>query len=68
MLYSLSYESRGGTERRMFYAQDEEEARQIVRTYSESQNIPLEEIRLKTHPKGFHAGYRIYPPEEREKA
>ena len=68
MLYSLAYEARRGTERRMFYAQNGEEAQEIVRNYGESKNISLAEIRVKTHPRGFYMGSRFYPAKERKRA
>ncbi len=68
MLYSLVYEARGATERRMFYAQSEHEAQEIVQKYAESHNIPVKELKMRSHPNGFRAGSRFYPPEERKRA
>jgi hypothetical protein len=71
MLYSLSWQCRMGqsvgTERRMFYADNEEMAKKITQKYAERRNFPIDIFTITKHPRGFTVGHRFYPPEEPKK-
>ncbi len=67
MLYSLSYDDRGVTQRMMFYADSEEEAQESLELFARNKEMPVESIRLTAHPNGFRIRGRFYSGKERGK-
>lgn len=61
MLYSLNYTKNRRKERRLFYADSDEEAMCIVKAYAERNNLLEEYIRVEEHPKGFYIAGRLFP-------
>jgi hypothetical protein len=70
MLYSLSYTQNRRKERRLFYADTDEEALRRVREYAETHELLEEHIRVEYHPKGFYLERTLFPriiPAEQKK-
>ena len=70
MLYSLSYTQNRRKERRLFYAENDEEALCRVKEYAEKHELLEEYIRLECHPKGFYLESKLFPriiPAEQQK-
>ena len=70
MFYSLSYTQNRRKERRLFYADNDEEALRKVREYAETHELLEEYIRVEYHPKGFYVESKLFPrimPAEQKK-
>ena len=66
MLYSVTYIENRKEERRMFYANSDKEAMEIIRNYAKRRGIRFEDMQMQLHPKGLRVGSRFYAPEERK--
>lgn len=73
MLYSLNFVRRlNRRERRMFYAENDTEAIEYIRTFLDAMGLYEEEVWLEKHPHGFifqreKLGPLYWPSEKREK-
>jgi len=61
MLYSMSYTQIRRKERRLFYADSDEEAMDKVRTYAERNGLLAEYIRIEQHPRGCYIESKLFP-------